>query len=137
MADSSLVYIGAFLWVVAITMLVVEERAVRARRRWCATAARAEGEVARIGRRGYHSRNEPTSSVRFVTVPVVRFRAANGAEYEFDAPGVPKKVGEKVQVAYDAKLPSTAQVVGAARQVGCAVVLGAIGIVLIGFGVFQ
>lgn len=90
----------------------------------------------RIGRRGYHSRNEPTSSSRFVTVPVVRFRAANGAEYEFDAPGVPKKVGEKVQIGYDAKLPSTAQVVGAARQAGCAMVLGAIGLALVGFGVF-
>ena len=131
-----MIYLGAFLCLLAMAMLIVEERTFRARRRRCETAAKAEGVVTRIGRRGHLSRNEPTSSDRYRTVPVIRFRAANGVEYEFDAPRAPKSAGTKVQVAYDPGMPSTAELVVTARQVGCAALMGAIGIALILFALF-
>jgi hypothetical protein len=42
-------------------------------------------------------------------IPVVKFRAPNGAEYEFDAETSVGKVGSKVTVAFNPQLPSDAR----------------------------
>ncbi len=93
--------------------------------------SRAEGVVSRVGRRGWNSRNEPTSSDDIATVPIVRFRAANGIEYEFDAGDAPQKLGAPVVVAYDPDLPSTAYLVERTKKLGCAVLFAAAGLFLI------
>lgn len=91
--------------------------------------------VSRIGQRGWHSRNEPTGDEEHVsTVPVVRFKAANGVEYEFDAGDAPSRVGAVVQVAYDPALPSTARVESQRRKLGCVVFVLVVGLALILWG---
>ena len=79
--------------------------------------------VSRVGQRDHLSRNKPTDSDSITTVPVVRFKAANGVEYEFDAPGAPLKVGTPVAVAYDPALPSSARTLVRTRRIGCAAIL--------------
>lgn len=128
--------LGAIVCGIAVVMLFVHERDYRAHRRWCATAAKAEGVVSRIGQRGWYSRNEPTGDEDNVSsVPVVRFKAANGVEYEFDAGDAPSHVGSVVQVAYDPALPSTARVESQRRKLGCVVFVLAGGLSLILWGV--
>lgn len=123
--------IGAVLVLLAIVMLIHAERVHRAHVRWCATASRAEGVVSRVGRRHWHSRNEPTSDDRLTTVAVVRFRAANGVEYEFDGRDAPKQAGAQVEVAYDPASPSTAHAVARTRRYGCIVMMVIAGLALI------
>jgi hypothetical protein len=92
--------------------------------------------VSRIGRRGWYSRNEPTGDDDNVsTVPVVRFRAANGVEYEFDADDAPSRVGAAVPVAYDPALPSTARIEVQRRKLGCVMFALVVGLMLIPWGV--
>ena len=129
-----LILTGAALCAIGLLLLFQQERDFRAHRRWCAKAAKAEGAVARIGRRNWHSRNEPTSDDSYQTVPVVRFRAASGAEHEFDAREAPAQVGAAVEVAYDPALPSNAKVVTRKRQPGCGVVFLAVGVAVILWG---
>ncbi|HYI09696.1 MAG TPA: DUF3592 domain-containing protein [Thermoanaerobaculia bacterium] len=134
MPDTSLVAAGAAACAVAAFFWRADSKAHRSHEVWCAGAAKAEGFVSRIGRRGHLSRNAPTSSDSFYTVPIVRFRAADGVEYEIDAADAPKTVGAPLQVAYDPNLPSGARPVPRTRKIGCSVVLLAIGIFLVGWG---
>ncbi|HEY5611771.1 MAG TPA: DUF3592 domain-containing protein [Thermoanaerobaculia bacterium] len=138
MPDLSLIAVGATACGIASALGWVEERAHRKHQQWCANApAKAEGVVSRIGTRGYHSRNKPTESDTVHAMPIVRFRAANGVEYEVDAPSAPHEVGTPQQVAYDPASPTDARVVARPRKHGCAVVLLAAGIALLIFGIVR
>jgi len=129
--------IGAILCAIAVILWIRIERDLRAHRDWCAHAAKADGVVARIGQREWLSRNKPASDDRVLAVPVVRFRAKNGGEYEFDAPDAPGEVGAAVEVAYDPEVPSTARTVVMLRRGGCVAVMFVAGVVLVGWGAMQ
>jgi hypothetical protein len=116
-------FLAGALALAALAIAVTEERQYRAHRRFCATAARAEGLVSRLGLRRHLSRNAPRSSDHVHRVPVVRFRASDGVEYEFDSEDAPREVGAKVDVAYSAEVPSTAYVVRTRRNFGCALIV--------------
>ena len=121
---------------------VAEVREQRSHLKKMATAARARGVVSRIAIRGWLSKNEPTEmdlndAEKVSKVPVVRFRAHDGAEYEFDAPDAPMTIGSEVDVAYDPEIPSSAQLPVRQRKPGCAIILLALGLALIIYGAFQ
>ncbi len=137
LTDPSLVIVGAVACGIAGVLWLLESKVHRAHARWCAARTKAEGVISRIARRGHLSRNEPTTSDEFFLVPIVRFRAVNGVEYEIDAPGGAGKVGAPIQVAYDPALPSDGRVVPRTRKLGCVVVILAIGIALLGWGLLH
>ncbi len=66
-----------------------------------------------------------------VSVAVVRFRAANGIEYEIDSPEGPMELGAVVSVAYDPALPSDGRAVDRTPKIAFAVLLLALGAILI------
>lgn len=68
-------------------------------------------------------------------VPVVRFRAADGIEYEIDAPDAPAKIGSVVQVAYESMQPSGARAISRTPKIGCAILLFVVGVALIAIGI--
>lgn len=129
--------LGAVLMGIAAATVVHARRDQRRHEAWCASAAHAQGVVSRVGRRHWLSRNEPTSSDRVQTVAVVRFRAANKVEYEFDSPDAPSVAGAAVQVAYDASSPSTARVIQRRPRYGCAIILLGLGLAMIAWELVQ
>lgn len=129
--------LGALLVAIAAGTAFHARRDQRRHDAWCASAAKAQGVVSRVGRRHWLSRNEPGTGDRVDRVAVVRFRAANGVEYEVDSPDAPSEPGAAVQVAYDAASPSTAVVVHRRQNYGCAVILVVVGVGMIVWELFQ
>lgn len=138
MPETSLVVIGVVACASAAVVWRREMNEQRAHGAWCASATtKAEGVVSRIAQRGHLSRNEPTSGdegMALPDVPIVRFKAADGVEYEVDAPDAPAKVGTIVAIAYDPALPSDARAIQRTPRIGCAVMLLAVGVVLLVLG---
>lgn len=107
--------------------------------RWCASRTRTDGVVSRVVERrvnGSFSEDAggmPTDPAT-ITVAVVRFRALDGVEYEFDTQEVPLEVGAEVAVAYDPALPSDARAVARTPKIGCAALLLLAGAILLVVG---
>lgn len=137
MADVSLVATGGVACTIAAAVWYVAIREQRRHREWCAKGVKAQGVVSRLSTRGHLSRNEPTDSDNISEVPIVRFRAANGVEYEIDAPDAPRKVGTPVEVAYEPASPSSGRAVERVPKIGCAVVVLVIGIALVIAGLLK
>jgi hypothetical protein len=119
--------VGGLLLMIGVVSVLHARREQRRHEAWCTSAAKAQGVVSRIGRRYWLSRNQPSTGDRVDRVPVVKFRAANGVEYEFDAHDAPSTQGAAVHVAYDASSPSTAVVLNRRPKYGCAGVLMVLG----------
>ena len=135
MPDTSLIAIGAASCAFAAFLWHKETKTHREHAAWCDAHTKADGVVSRIATRNHLSRNPLTSDEEKVyAVPVVRFRAANGVEYEVDASDSHHKEGTPLQVAYDPALPSDGRVVARTKKIGCAVILLAIGVFLMGWG---
>ena len=122
MPDTTFLVVAAAAFAAAALTWRSQRRQRFEHEEFCAAAARTTGVISRIGRRGYHSRNPPTSSDKVHTVAVVRFKAHDGVEYEIDAPGAPKTPGLSVEVAYDPEMPSTARLVAQRGHAGCTIV---------------
>lgn len=134
----SLIVAGAAVCAAAAGSWIADTRQQRAHEGWCATATKAEGIVSRLADPGgAMSRNPVTDDDRAPGLPIVRFTAANGVEYEIDAPDAPRAVGATVAVAYDPALPSSARPVERVRKVGCSVAGAMIGISLMVAGVVR
>jgi hypothetical protein len=138
MADTSLIALGAGAGALAVVFGGIAIKAYREHRQWCARGTRAEGVVSRLVERRGHGLSEdaagmPTDAAA-TTVPVVRFRTADGLEYEIDAPDAPTEIGSRVEIAFEPGQPSAARAVERPPKIGCAVVLLAVGIVLLAVG---
>jgi hypothetical protein len=125
MPDMTLVVVAAVAFLLALVFWWKEHSAQRAHERWCSTAAHADGVVSRIADLLNTSRNPPRSGsgLRTLKAPVVRFRAHDGVEYEFDAIGAHLNEGAAVRVAYPSELPSDARLVDRPGKYGCAALL--------------
>ena len=138
MADTSLVAAGATLSALAAVFGGIALKVQREHRRFCAQGIRADGVVSRLAQRRGQGLSENamghSTGTRYITIPVARFRATNGIEYEIDAPEAPMTVGAPVQVAYDPALPSGGRVVDRTPKIGCAVVLLVLGVILVAIG---
>ena len=138
MADTSLIAVGATACGLATVFAWIALKVQREHRRFCARGMRADGVVSRLGQRRGQSLSEDamgnSTGTRYITVPVVRFRAANGSDYEIDAPEAPMTVGAPVQVAYEPAQPSGGRAVDRTPKIGCAVVLLVLGVVLVVLG---
>lgn len=138
MPDMILVSAGVAACATSFAFWRMERKNIRAHEAWCAAAAKTDGVVSRTARRGAElSRNEPTDDDAIALVPIVRFTAANGVEYEFDAPGAPRDANARVQVAYDPALPSSARMVERQGKPGCTVLLLIAGVCLIAAGILR
>lgn len=127
---------GVALLVIAVLIFIGDKRAQRAHETWCASAAKTTGVISRVGVRNHLSRNKPTGTEDGVSaVAVVKFKAANGVEYEFDAPRIQPKPGTEIAVAYDPAVPSTARVLDRPRNAGCASIFAVAGIALLIWGI--
>jgi hypothetical protein len=108
--DTSLVAAGAVVGAVGLVTCWIAVRTQREHRRWCAGKSRVQATVSRMAERWQGSLSEDATGNSAdpggTTVPIARFRAANGVEYEVEAPEAPKEIGAKVEVAYDPALPS-------------------------------
>lgn len=135
MADVPLFVIGVALLFLAAFFWFTEAKKKREHQKWCASRVTTEGVVSRIALRGHYSKNAPTSDEKKWSVPIVRFRASDGVEYEIDAANVRRRVGIAVMVAYDPASPSSGLPVAYTPKVGCSIVLAVIGIVLIVKGI--
>ncbi len=139
MADSALVAVGAVAFAAATVFGWSALRAQRAHARWCESHTKAEGVVSRLVQRRVNgglsedAMGNSTSPTK-ATIPVVRFRALNGVEYEIDAPEVPHQVGAVVAIAYDPALPSGGRAVVRVPKIGCAVPLLIAGAILVAVG---
>ena len=134
MADPSLIAVGAASCGLATIWWWSERKAHRAHVTWTVNAVKADGVVSRLARRRHLSRNEPTTSDNLSMVPIVRFRAADGVEYEIDAPDAPRTIGAAVPVGYELASPSSARPLQRTRRLGCAAFLLVVGIALIAIG---
>jgi len=132
MPDLSLLSIGTALCLASAFFAWTETKKQREHALWCAGKTLADGVVSRVATRGHLSRNAPTSEDDYRTsrMPIVRFRANDGVEYEIDARDAGKP-GSPVRVAYDPAAPSSAQPVESVRRLGCSVVLLVIGVFLV------
>lgn len=139
MADTSLVAVGATVCALSAVFAWIAMKTHREHRTWCARGVKADGVVSRLAERRGMGLSEDSAGMpsgeNAVRVPVVRFRAANGIEYEIDAPDAPTEIGSVVQVAYEPAQPSGARAVSRTPKIGCAVVLVIIGVALVAFGI--
>ena len=135
MVDISLAAVGATTCAFATVFGWIAIKRQREHRDWCAKGIRASGVVSRLGERRGAGLSEDAAGMStdatFHTVPVVLFRAANGIEYEIDAPDAPPTIGSVVEVAYEPAQPSGARAIHRTPKVGCAVILFVIGLTLI------
>lgn len=139
MADTSLVAVGATTCGLSLVFGWVAIKTHRDHRRWCAQAVKADGVVSRLAeRRSSGGLSEDAAGVSTGTnvgmVPVARFRADDGIEYEIDAPEAPAEIGFVILVAYEPGRPSGARVVSRTPKIGCAVVLFVVGVMLVAIG---
>lgn len=131
--DLSLLGVALVLCVAGVWERVAWKRRSAEDRRWVEAAVRTEGVVSRLVDRKDHSGpRDSNDNIAIHEVPVVRFRAASGQEYEIDGPnGMKGEIGRKVPVAYNPDLPSDACVLlPAAYRGGCGFILIAIGLAL-------
>lgn len=139
MADTSLVAIGATACVAGGIFGWIAMKTQRAHRAWCARATKVDGVVSRMAERRGQGLSEDAAGMptgpNVFTVPVVRFRAANGIEYEIDGPEATREIGSVVQVAYAPALPSDARVVDRTPKVGCAIGIFVVGAILVVLGI--
>jgi len=139
MADGSLVAVGATTSALSVVFGWIAMKRHREHRAWCARGTKADGIVSRLAERRGSGLSEDAggmpSDPNVHVVPVVRFRAADGIEYEIDAPDAPTEIGTVVQVAYEPALPSGARAIDATPKIGCAVVLLALGLTLLAIGI--
>ncbi|MEO7973806.1 MAG: DUF3592 domain-containing protein [Thermoanaerobaculia bacterium] len=135
MADTSLLATGAVTFAAGAVFGWVALRTQRAHRRWCAERTRAEGVVSRFAERHRAGLSEGADGTSndpgALHVAVVRFRASNGIEYEIDSPEGPMDLGAVVPVAYDPALPSDGRTVDRAPKIAFAVLLLALGAILV------
>jgi hypothetical protein len=138
MADLSLVGVGATACALSTVFGWIAIKRQLEHRAWCARGVKADGVVSRLAERRGTGLSEDAAGMptdpNVSLVPVVRFRAANGIEYEIDAPEAPATIGSVVQVAYDPALPSGARAIDRTPKVGCAVVLFVAGVALVVIG---
>lgn len=120
--------IGLLCLCLAAVAAAIEVRDQRRHDRFCSRAARTQGVVSRLARR-HLSRNEPAFDDPNRGLPIVRFTASNGIEYEFDARDAPREVGSEVVVAYLEKQPSSSRLARRQRKPGCVVILLVLAIV--------
>lgn len=136
--DTSLVGVGVAATALGAIFGGIALKVQRAHQAWCARGVRAEGVVSRLAERRGQGLSEDgagmATGTHMHTVPVVRFRAASGIEYEIDAPEAPMTIGSAVEVAYETEQPSGARAVARTPKVGCALFLIAVGTVLIAIG---
>jgi hypothetical protein len=137
MADTTLLVAGGIALVLAIASWLIDLKAAREHAAWLTGKTRTEGTVVRVGLRDHLSRNEPVSDEKGRVSPVIRFRAANSVEYEFDAPDAPTEIGSVVQIAYEPALPSNARAVARTPKIGCAIVFLAGALVLLALAFFK
>jgi hypothetical protein len=122
-ADVTFLVLGSLALAFALGAAFAESRAAPRHRTLTERWTRAQGTVSRISNPYHLSRNRPRSGDRKRTVPVVRFRASDGVEYEFDDHCAPRQVGASVEIAYDPTLPSGARVANRRSGWGCAMIL--------------
>lgn len=93
---------------------------------------KTEGVVSRIAeRKDYSGPRDSYDNISVIEVPIVRFRASNGHDYELDGPSGIGEVGAKVAVAYNPDLPSDARALATnAYRGGCGFILIVIGLAL-------
>lgn len=137
MADTTLLVAGGIALLLAVASWLIELKAAREHSAWLTGKARAEGTVVRISLKDHLSRNAPASDEPGRAWPVIRFRAANKVEYEFDAPDAPTQIGSVVEVAYDSALPSNARAVARTPKIGCAIAFLAGAVVLFALAFFK
>lgn len=139
MADTSLVAVGATAVALSTVFGWIAIKRQLEHRAWCARGSKAEGVVSRLAERRRQGLSEDASGTptgRAVSmVSIVRFRAANGVEYEIDAPEAPLEIGCVVQVAYVPALPSEARAIERTPKVGCAAFLLVVGVILVVIGI--
>ena len=139
MADGSLAGAGAVVCAVGVVTAWIAVKTQREHRRWCVGKARAIGVVSRISARRTGGLSEDagggSADPAQIATPVVRFRAANGVEYEIDAVEAPQEVGAVVEVAYDPALPSGGRAVGRTIKILLPVVLIVLGAALLAVAV--
>jgi hypothetical protein len=136
--DASLAGAGAVVLAAGGLTGWIALKAQREHRRWCEGKARVEGVVSRLAARRRQGLGEDASGMSTgnvdTTVPIVRFRAGNGVEYEIEAPEAPMTVGAVVEVAYDPALPSGGRGVERVPKVGIPVALLVVGAILVAVG---
>lgn len=128
--DYWLLAVGLVLCVAGISENVFAGRKRRADRRWLDSAVKTEGVVSRtVERKDYSGPSDSYGNISVAEVPIVRFRASNGHEYEIDAPSEVGGVGAKVPVAYNPDLPSDARALAPnVYRGGCGYILLLIGL---------
>lgn len=139
MADTSLVAVGATACALSVVFGWIAIKVHREHRAWCDRGMKADGVVSRLAERRGAGLSEDAvgtpSAPSVFLMPVVRFRAANGIDYEIDAPDAPKEIGCVVKVAYEPAQPSGARAVSRPPKIGCAVVLFVVGVMLVAVGI--
>jgi hypothetical protein len=122
---------GAVVFVLGLLVRRSEGRENRERAEWLARATKTTGTIARYRSREATGRGGSFDSHRIERIPVVLFRAANGADYEFEPDDRAFKVGQQVAVAYEPEQPSNARVITAPSKIGCWMILMVIAIGLV------
>ena len=126
MADTSLLGTGIFLAAFGVVTGAIALKVQRDHRLWCAGKTRVTGVVSRLAQRRTNARSGPSQRL----VPMVRFRATNGVEYEVEADEIEREVGIPVEIAYDPALPSDGRAVKRVPKVGLPVLMILFGVVL-------
>ncbi|HEX7708802.1 MAG TPA: DUF3592 domain-containing protein [Thermoanaerobaculia bacterium] len=130
--DYSLLGVGVLLCVAGIWERFTDKRKRRENLQWIDSAVRTEGVISRVSeRKDYSGHRDTYDNIATLAVPIVRFRAADGHDYEFDGPNGLGEVGAKVSVAYNPDLPSDARAIATTGyRGGCGFILIAIGLAL-------
>lgn len=129
------ILIGGATLLVAVAVWFAERRSQTELAAWFAVALEAEGTV-RISER-HPSRNK-VSFEDSDPVPVVRFRAQDGVEYEFDATYARLNAGDRVRVAYSPTLHSDARLLSDRRSGhGCSIAIAAAAALVLAYGIYR
>lgn len=130
--DYSLLAVALLLCIAGIWERFADKRKRREHQQWIDAAVKTEGVVSRLSeRKDYSGPSDSYDNIAVQSVPIVRFRAANGHEYEIDGPDGIGEIGTRVAVAYNPNLPSDARTLATGRyRGGCGFILIAIGLIL-------
>ena len=141
MADTSLLYTGMVLAGVGLVTGGIALKVQWDHKRWCAKRPRLKGMVSRIAERRAQGLSEDaagfSTGTHYRAVPVVRFQAPNGVEYEIDADEAPNEIGAEVEVAYDPAQPSGARAVQRVPKIGLCIPLIVVGGALAAYAAAQ